>query len=192
MGAKSKTPKTEEPKAKLGRPMKQDYKPEYCQDIINYFKVTELYKSIPKFVSYYPAEKGSTAEHGGIKSQAFEIVATTPAHLQAWAREKGIDRQRIHVWRKKYPEFAEAVDICKDMRSELIRDNGLNGMYDARFAQMAAMNYAEVGWRMKTENKPDVNVTDVNLNDVWKEREKKIEEEKKEAEKKNKKTADGK
>jgi len=112
-------PKKKEP-APIGRPTK--YRPEYCQEIINYF-------SIP-----YVDDQGH---------------AVPPPYFMNYALSIGINMDTLTEWRNKYEDFSVAYRIAKEKQLQFIINNALLGGYNASFAWRAVMNMHE--WRDKAD-----------------------------------------
>lgn len=49
-----------------------------------------------------------------------------------FARRIGVTTRTLENWVKKYPKFAEAYEICSDIKDERMKDGGLCGTYNSR------------------------------------------------------------
>jgi len=112
--------KTKKEPAKMGRPSK--YKPEYCQDIIDYF-------STP-----YMDQEGHAAP---------------PPYFMNFALSIGINMDTLTEWRNKHDDFSAAYSIAKEKQLQFIMNNALLGGYNASFAWRTLMNLH--GWREKQD-----------------------------------------
>lgn len=106
-----------------GRPTK--YKPEYCQQLVDYF-------NRPLAVS------------NGRKKEASELPM-----LIGFAMEIGVCVDTLHEWQNVHPEFSEAYKKAKKLQEQLIAANAMNNRYNAYFAQFMLKN--NHGWKDKQE-----------------------------------------
>ena len=124
----SKQPEQPEP----GQPTK--YKPEYCQQLIDYFSIEPL-----KIV----AEQKIIGTEGG-KYVSRRLPQRFP-WFEGFARKIGVHRNTLKNWCAEYPEFAEAYDTAKDLQREFIVDVALSGAAPPSFAIFTMKNVC--GWR---------------------------------------------
>ncbi len=130
------------PKNPLARPnagRDPDYKPEYCQDLINFFDV-EPFRPVPE--TWYNPD-------GSVKRETMKMVPNPPAHLSQWARKTGISSATVYNWARAYPEFLEALSHARAIRKAQVIDNSLTGLYNPIFAKLAAANWFD--WHDKQE-----------------------------------------
>lgn len=129
-----------------GRPTK--YKPEYCQDLIDYFRVPRPDPANPQSMAYFPT-------------------------LDGWCCTIGITRQTISDWVKVHPEFSHSYDISQQLGRNQLMHGGLSEKYNASFAKFVGVNLGMISEHTKTESKVDanVNVTGININFVDKKKE---------------------
>ena len=122
---------------KGGRPTK--YKPEYCQDIIDYFSrkpVEVLYKR-----EYH--------KDGEIKSETpIPMPAEFPT-FQGFAHEIGVSTSALYEWIDEHQEFAEAFTRAKQLQESIWLVNGMSNLYNSQFAQFFGKNC--LGYKEKTE-----------------------------------------
>lgn len=116
---------------------KYPYKPEYCEKIIEFFSpphfeqvqiqiANDVYKTEPK--------------------------AKRPLFLSDFARSIGVAKgygQLFSRWKKKYPEFEDALKEAKELEIERIRVNAEMGLYNSSFSIFTLKNIA--GWRDKRD-----------------------------------------
>ena len=124
----SKQPEQPEP----GQPTK--YKPEYCQQLIDYFSIEPL-----KIV----AEQKIIGTEGG-KYVSRRLPQRFP-WFEGFARKIGVHRNTLKNWCNEHPEFAEAYETAKDLQREFLVDIGLSGATSASFAIFTMKNVC--GWR---------------------------------------------
>ena len=121
---------TEQPKP--GQPTK--YKPEYCQQLIDYFSIEPL---------EIIREQEITDTEGG-KYISRRLPRRFP-WLEGFARKIGVHRNTLRDWCDLHPEFAEAYETAKDLQREFIVDVALSGAAPASFAIFTMKNVC--GWR---------------------------------------------
>lgn len=124
----SKQPEQPEP----GQPTK--YKPEYCQQLIDYFSIEPL---------EIIREQEITDTEGG-KYISRRLPQRFP-WFEGFARKIGVHRNTLKNWCDEYPEFAEAYETAKDLQREFLVDIGLSGATSASFAIFTMKNVC--GWR---------------------------------------------
>jgi hypothetical protein len=131
-----KTPPVEPPKQleqpEPGQPTK--YKPEYCQQLIDYFSIDPTKITADETVSSADGDK--------------LIARRTPQRmpwLEGFARKIGVHRNTLRDWCDLHPEFAEAYETAKDLQREFIVDVALSGAAPASFAIFTMKNVC--GWR---------------------------------------------
>lgn len=131
-----KTPPVEPPKQleqpEPGQPTK--YKPEYCQQLIDYFSIEPL---------EIIREQEITGTDGG-KYVSRRLPQRFP-WFEGFARSIGVHRNTLKNWCAEHPEFAEAYDTAKDLQREFIVDVALSGAAPPSFAIFTMKNVC--GWR---------------------------------------------
>lgn len=121
---------TEQPEP--GQPTK--YKPEYCQQLIDYFSIEPL---------EIIREQEITDTDGG-KYISRRLPQRFP-WFEGFARKIGVHRNTLKNWCAEHPEFAEAYDTAKDLQREFIVDVALSGAAPPSFAIFTMKNVC--GWR---------------------------------------------
>nr|DAS72639.1 MAG TPA: Terminase small subunit [Caudoviricetes sp.] len=131
-----KTPPVDPPKQpeqpEPGQPTK--YKPEYCQQLIDYFSIEPL---------EIIREQEITGTEGG-KYVSRRLPQRFP-WFEGFARKIGVHRNTLKNWCAEHPEFAEAYDTAKDLQREFIVDVALSGTAPPSFAIFTMKNVC--GWR---------------------------------------------
>lgn len=110
------------------------YDPKYCEEMVRYFteapqRVTETTKVIME----------SSSVRGTVQRQeAAGVVATLPT-FERFAGSIGVTRDTILIWAKRWPEFKEAHERCKDIQRDFIfqglgsgRMPGMGGIFVAK------------------------------------------------------------
>lgn len=120
-----------------GRPTK--YKPEYCEQMIEFFDREPTEKRFKSRVE--DDEKGTktTYEERGINLPTFT----------SFARKIGVCDDTVNEWAKVHPAFSEAVGICKKLQEDIWKINALNGNYNSTFAVFLGKNV--FGYKDKSE-----------------------------------------
>jgi len=118
-------------KLQTGRPTK--YRPEYCDDIINWFN------------------RPLTDDNG----KPCKIPLKTD-----WALEKKISRQSLYQWIDDYPEFSDAVKTCEDILKSLLINNTLHGHYNPTAFIFTAKNLTDMRDVQETTTNVNINIAD--------------------------------
>ena len=124
-----------------GRPTQ--YRPEYCEEIIEYFDVAPYTTSV----------KTITTKNGSIIEEPITLP-NDARFMVGFERLIGVSLQTLHNWCKEYPEFLEAFTQAKELQARHVAVNALNGTYNGGFAQFMLMNTA--GWRNKSDLEQNV------------------------------------
>ncbi len=112
----------------IGRPTL--YRPEYCQELIEFFDL-EPYREITKV-------------HQRTGNEYTERIANNLPSLVGFAAKIGISRMTIQNWGKKYPDFLYAVTRAKACAEHILVTNALLGLYNAQFSIFVAKNYTDL------------------------------------------------
>ena len=120
------------PKHPGGRPT--DYKPSYCQELIDFFDIPH----------YTTKEVITTGKNGFEKVEYVEVPNSLP-HLIHFAKKIGVTYETIRAWGKKYPEFSASLKYVKRLNEAMLMDNALKGLYNPTFSIFTAKN--KYGWR---------------------------------------------
>ena len=128
--AKKKSETTRK-KIKLGAP--SEYKPEYCQKMINYFRdfVDEGRRGMPEFIEF--------------------------------ALMIGVSDATLRNWRDNHKSFAEAYSICKSIQCWYLQQMGLSGKNNPRMTQFllsANFKVAEYSRRKPEDEKIEEGLND--------------------------------
>ncbi len=107
---KAGLPRKREPRDGEGRGTK--YKPEYCQEIIDYFNSFRIEVINDK------------------------VFAPDLPQFSKWARKIGVEEKTIYNWKSEYPEFLQSFDTCLAIQRELLQDFSLKGLYNPTIAKM--------------------------------------------------------
>lgn len=121
-----------------GRPTK--YKREYCEKLLEYFRV-------PEREIFY---KKTYFNNGILKSE--EPITDTPVDLptfQAFADSIDVDMDTLENWAKKHKEFFGAYARAKQIQEAIWLQESLSGRYNAQFAKFFGVNC--LGYKDKVE-----------------------------------------
>lgn len=127
----------------VGRPT--DYKPEYCQAIIDYFSVKP----------YELTEKEIIKDGHSAVIQVNE--ASDFPSFAGFAAKMGVCRDTIQEWCDKHPEFSVAHKKAKVLQESWMTTNGMKSLINTPFAIFTAKNV--LGWRDQKEVKATVGQT---------------------------------
>lgn len=111
----------------FGRPTK--YKPEYCQDIIEYFQREP-------FTPVYDANGDIAFDKNG---KPVLMPCSLPT-LSGYAVKLGVNPETVLNWTKKHEDFLESYKLAKAMQEEILIQNGLAGNYEKAFTIFLAKN----------------------------------------------------
>lgn len=113
-----------------GRP--SDYKPEYCQMMLDHFNQP-----------LYIIKKKEIAS-GGRKVIVEEEKPNSMPTFERFALSIGAVHNTLRNWCKEYPEFLSAYSACKDIQKNFILEHGMMGGYNAGFAKFVAINVTDL------------------------------------------------
>jgi|TARA_R100000049_G_C1952976_1_gene102482 hypothetical protein len=116
------------------------YKPEYCKQIVDYFaeKCKHPFKSVsmPVLDSNY----NITIDEDGGEVYEKKTIPNTPPYLVDFAVEIDVWVDTLSDWAEKHVEFNRAIMHAKEIRTQMIVDNGLLGIYNPHSWIFAAKN----------------------------------------------------
>lgn len=133
------TPRKRPPRKGEGRPTK--YRPEYCEQIIEYFDRP------PQQVVY----RETYYTDGSVKSRDPVILGEQIPTYQGFAHKIGTTAKALWQWKDKYPEFGKAYARAKELQEHILVVNALGGQYNSQFAQFYAKNNLGYKDKMETE-----------------------------------------
>jgi hypothetical protein len=137
-----------------GRPT--EYKPEYCDQIIEYF-------SVQPFHEMYKEE---FFKDGTLKSRTPTLIANEFPTFQGFADSIGVHVDTLHEWKKVNKEFSEAYARAKDIQEKIWLVNGMQNLYNAQFAQFFGKNCLGYSDKYEIEAKqeaPDLEQLDARI-----------------------------
>ncbi len=120
-----------------GRPTKYD--PKYCDEILEYFDI-EAYREVDVLTT----DKKTGREY--INS---ELRANDLPFFSGFARKIGVNGDTLVEWSHVYPEFSAAYKEAKELQTQILATNALQGLYNPSFAIFTAKNIS--GWRDQKE-----------------------------------------
>ena len=126
----------DKPKHPGGRPTK--YKSEYCEQLVE-FMSREPYREVQDvFIDKNGNERINT-----------RLVANDPPFITAFSRSIDVPTATLYEWGKVHPEFSSALIRARELQTEFIATNGMNGLFNPQFTKFAAVNMTD--WRDKQE-----------------------------------------
>ena len=126
-------------------PMPSKYKAGHGKAMVEYF-------DRPPWVEVERVNPKTGAEYT-------ERVPSTLPTFEGFAGSLGVTHATLLNWRKEYPEFAEAYARCKEIQKDILVQNGLNRLYDARFTMFMACNNTDL--RQEKHVKQEVRIGEI-------------------------------
>lgn len=108
-----------------GQPTK--YKPEYCEQIIEYFATFEMYDK----------EK---------------CIPARPPSLAKFGQKIGVSRDTLNEWTRVHPKFSDSWAYAKALYEDIIRDGAMIGMYRENVTKLVLSHNFGYAEKSKTEN----------------------------------------
>lgn len=108
---------------KTGRPTK--YKPEYCQELIDYFN------KIPQTNQLFEDQNGKP-------HQVFTPVLYPT--FERWCADRSLNCETLKEWSEIHPDFSEAYTRAKQLQKDILLVNGASELYNSQFAKFIAIN----------------------------------------------------
>ena len=105
------------------------YKPEYCQQIIDYFNI-EPYIERVEITTF---KDGSTKEH-------IILIPNDLPTFEGFARKIDVSIDTIQEWKKKYSDFSLSTSRCKGLQKNILIINSLKGLYQSNYAIFVTSN----------------------------------------------------
>jgi hypothetical protein len=122
-----------------GRPT--DYKPEYCEKIIEWFEIAPNREvEIPHY------------KDGGVTWNDYKTVANKLPKFHEFAKSIGVVHQTLHNWCDSHVEFFEAFTRAKELQKYFLIENGLNGCYNPTFAIFVSKNITDMKDKQEVED----------------------------------------
>ena len=121
-----------------GAPTK--YKPEYCQEIVEFFDVTPSLEDVI-------AKK---MNNGVVELPLFEkFAAKIDVHVETMLN-----------WCKEYSEFFESYKKCKEMQKSFLIQAGLNGLYNPAAFCFVAKNCTDMRDKHELEHSGTISISE--------------------------------
>jgi hypothetical protein len=130
--------KKKEPK-KRGRPT--DYRPEYCQMLIDYFSEPSIEKA-----------KIVTQGRSYLRTEDKILFRGFPT-FERFAHKIGVNGDTLVEWSKKYPEFSAAYTRAKELQKKHLYEGGLSGIYNSNVVALIASHEHKIHLRQEIEDK---------------------------------------
>lgn len=128
----------------LGRPSL--YKPEYCDQILDYFSVEPYEEKIKKVHT----------KSGDVIELPYEVAADFPS-FAGFAAKIGVHRESLLNWTEQFPDFFDAYKRAKDLQENFILINGHKSLINTAFGIFTAKNV--LGYRDKHPGEDDRTIT---------------------------------
>lgn len=117
------------------------YHHDYCRQVVAYFRADHT-RMVNREVA---TPKGPIV---------IEVEEANPLPtLAGFAASIGISTSTLGKWRKKYPEFDNAVQVAQAYQEDMLTNNALRGKFAAAPSIFAMKNL--MGWRDKIEHSGD-------------------------------------
>ena len=114
------------------------YKPEYCQDMIQFF-------------NREPFEDKMTVK--GVQRLANRLPT-----FANFAFLNSLTEATLLNWCKEYPEFFEAYNTCKQLQKDFLTANGLEGLYPPASFIFVAKNITDMRDKQEVEHSGNVSL----------------------------------
>lgn len=134
MAGKKKTAKDliDDVVRKAGQPTL--YRPEYVQEIIDFFDIPHTRKEIRTTVSKKTGEP---------VSYEVEVPNTLPT-MAGFGAKIGVHKETVRLWSKAHPDFGAAYRLAINLQEVMLVNLTLSGLYNPQFAQFVAKNYTDM------------------------------------------------
>ena len=129
-----------------GRPSK--YKPEYCEDIVEYFSIDPVAERV---------ESTRYDKDGNVSGETLKETGPILPTFTRYALKIGVCDDTLLNWSKEFPEFLVAYRRCEKLQEDVWRINALKGTYNAAFSIFLGKNV--FGYKDKTEIEQNTTVT---------------------------------
>lgn len=144
-----------------GRP--NDYKPEYAEQMINFFDAEPYTKIIVK-EEHRESSKGTKTD-----KVEYKLIANTLPTFVRFARQIGVTYNTLYNWAheidpewvdkgdgvqapRRYPEFFKAYLECKELQKDFLIQNGLQGTSPSSAFIFVAKNLTDMVDRQQVEH----------------------------------------
>lgn len=119
------------------------YEHDFCRLVVKYFQTAHT-RMVNREVA---------TPKGAIQVEVEE--ANPLPTLAGFAASIGVSTSTLAKWRKKYPEFDNAVQVAQAYQEDMLTNNALRGKFAAAPSIFAMKNL--MGWRDKIEHSGDQN-----------------------------------
>ena len=117
-----------------------EYKTEYCKGVIDFFKkkCDKPYNVVEQIVK----KKDGSPVYNKAGEPLIDnvLVPNTPPYLVEYAAEIGVMVQTVLKWAELHPAFNEALTHAREMRTTMLVNNGLIGLYNPQSWIFASKN----------------------------------------------------
>ncbi len=110
------------------------YKPEYCEALLNFFDKQSWELKTMEVID------GKNDFHKEVLKQ----IPTDLPTLEGFARTIKTTAKTLLDWSARHPAFSDAIARAKEMQRDILVTNGLNGLYNPKFAVFIAANVTDL------------------------------------------------
>lgn len=136
-----------------GNRKKGQYKPEYCQLLVDYFRDTKCFEE---------ETERKFSNTGEVISEKPVIMAKDFPTFVKFAQQIGISNKTLNYWEKTYPDFKEAMDEARIIQQDKFHTAAIIGVFNPNYSKFFAMNK----YNMSEKNDSDSTVKVVFGDDV--------------------------
>lgn len=111
-----------------------EYKPEYCQKIIEFFSCPLTYQVIKTY----------TTKNGTVITEPIERPNRLPTFEYFANHFLDLSCKTLIEWTKIYPEFSDAYARAHELQKEFIVQNGTSGLLNPHFTMFVAKNITDM------------------------------------------------
>lgn len=126
------------------------YKPEYCEEIIDFF-------NRPFFTE---EDVQTTDKLGRPIIKKVKIPCQLPT-IERFSLNLGIHKDTVYEWARNNPDFSVALATAKQAQQEILIQHTLNGFYKENFAKFVAINFTDM--KEKTEVTHETKPIQINI-----------------------------
>ena len=128
----------DENKNPVGRPTK--YTEDLPEKILDFFDVP-LERSIPRDI---------VTKEGVIT--IMEIKPNRVPTIERFAANLRVHKSTLYEWSKKYPEFSDALNICRMIQHDMIHQHTFSGDFNAAYSKFYMINNSDMKEKIETVN----------------------------------------
>lgn len=123
---------------KRGRGHPTDYRPEYCEKLLEWFN-GQRHERVIKRERIIPQKNGAPAIE-----REYEGVITRFPTFEGFADSVGVCTATLHLWRKAHPDFLEAYKRARERQKDWLVEIGLRGVVPVAAYIFTAKNVTDM------------------------------------------------